>query len=384
MLTSEWMRPEQKKLLRRILEFTEQRKSANNVNMQMNVDFIPMRLTQARKMAGLSLRALSEKLNNEPSHTMLNRYEKGTATPDSEMLARLACELHVAPDFFYHSSDVSLEGLHFRKRSKLSKAEREAIEENAKDYFSRYLEIEGIVNSALMFDAQFCVANEEDVEKAAMKLREQWNLGENPIPNLMLLLESKGVKIFTYETGNEAFDGCSALCSGVAMVVIASWLNKNLPRLRMTLAHELAHLVLQLPEDASEKQHEAFANAFASAFLMPAGPFSELFGNKRKSVLMRNLYAIKAYYGVSLPAIMMRARHLALVDESTLRRFFIRYNAEGYRKAEPGEYVGTESCNRFDRLITSAVVDGEVSMSRGASLWGKSLTALRRMVASMV
>ena len=93
--------------------------------------FIPQRLTQARKMSGLSLRALSEKLGNTPSHTILARYEKGIAAPNSEMLARLAHILEVSPDFFYSASSVSLDGIHFRKRSKLSKSAREAIEERA-------------------------------------------------------------------------------------------------------------------------------------------------------------------------------------------------------------------------------------------------------------
>ena len=47
--------------------------------MSATMPFIPQRLTQARKMSGLSLRALSEKLGNTPSHTILARYEKGIA-----------------------------------------------------------------------------------------------------------------------------------------------------------------------------------------------------------------------------------------------------------------------------------------------------------------
>ena len=185
--------------------------------------FIPQRLTQARKMSGLSLRALSEKLDNTPSHTILARYEKGIAAPNSEMLARLAHILEVSPDFFYSASSVSLDGIHFRKRSKLSKSAREAIEERAKDYFARFMEIEDITNNTIFFDTRIQASTVDEAEQAAYKLRDMWNMGEDPVVNLLQLMENKGIKIFIYNTANEAFDGFSAVYSKIAMVVIASW-----------------------------------------------------------------------------------------------------------------------------------------------------------------
>ena len=51
------------------------------VNMSATMPFIPQRLTQARKMSGLSLRALSEKLGNTPSHTILANMKKELQRP---------------------------------------------------------------------------------------------------------------------------------------------------------------------------------------------------------------------------------------------------------------------------------------------------------------
>lgn len=354
------------------------------VNMSQTMAFLPQRLIQARKMSGLSLRALSEKLGDAPSHTILARYEKGIAAPNSEMLARLAHVLKVSPDFFYSTSSVSLDGIHFRKRSKLSKSAREAIEERAKDYFVRFMEIEDITNNTISFDTKIHVSTVDDAEQAACKLRKMWHMGEDPVVNLLQLMENKGIKIFVYDTDNEAFDGFSAVYSNVAMVVIASWLKNNLPRMRMTLAHELAHLVLNLPENLSDKEHENCANVFASAFLMPEAPFSEMFGGKRDKILIRNLYPLKSYFGVSLAAIVMRAHRLNLVGNNLKQRFFIYYNKMGYKKGEPGDYCGMESSGRFDQLISTAVIDGEISMSKGASLWGRPLSELRKLVATLI
>ena len=164
--------------------------------MSATMPFIPQRLTQARKMSGLSLRALSEKLGNTPSHTILARYEKGIAAPNSEMLARLAHILEVSPDFFYSASSVSLDGIHFRKRSKLSKSAREAIEERAKDYFARFMEIEDITNNTIFFDTRIQASTVDEAEQAAYKLRDMWNMGEDPVVNLLQLMENKGIKIF--------------------------------------------------------------------------------------------------------------------------------------------------------------------------------------------
>ena len=53
------------------------------------------RLISARKMAGLSLQNLADKLGNVVSKQSLNKYEQGKMRPDSEMVIAISNILNV-------------------------------------------------------------------------------------------------------------------------------------------------------------------------------------------------------------------------------------------------------------------------------------------------
>ncbi len=350
--------------------------------MQPATDIFPVRFRQARAIARRSLRELASDLH--VSHTLLNRYETGAAKPVASMLLKIADALGVAPDFFFRREQPALQEIRFRKKSALGAREKRSIEERAKDFFSRYLEIEQIAAHETPPFPRFEASRERSPEAWAQRLRKDWQLGDDPIPNLQQLLENKGVKIFEIDTDNEKFDGFSAVCGDAAFLVIASWLKKDLPRKRMTLAHELGHLLVAQDASFSEDEHEAFADAFASAFLMPRDTFSKMFGWRRSRVSLSELLPVKAYFGVSIAALMYRARVLELISESSFRQFCIVRNKLGWRKKEPGSYRGEESSSRFERLVKKSVQEAEISESKGAALLGVPLAKLRKELANAV
>ncbi len=73
-----------------------------------------IRLQQARKAAGLSLRSLADLVHL--SHAAIKKYEDGDVYPSSDMLIKLARALKVRVDFFFRPIKVSLENVKFRKR----------------------------------------------------------------------------------------------------------------------------------------------------------------------------------------------------------------------------------------------------------------------------
>src|SRR5690349_20214064 len=103
------------------------------------------RLIQARKMRGLSLRALAEKTEGRVSYNALYKYEQGLMMPDSEVLSALADALDQDLDFFFREQAVQLKEVRFRKTSRLGAKEEEAIRVRAADYFERCREIDQIV-----------------------------------------------------------------------------------------------------------------------------------------------------------------------------------------------------------------------------------------------
>ncbi len=105
-----------------------------------------IRLQQARKAAGLSLRALGDLMNL--SHAAIKKYEDGEVYPSSDMLMKLAKALEVRVDFFFRPIKVSLENVKFRKRQKLNGKAEEAIKFAVIGQIERRLELENLYPSS--------------------------------------------------------------------------------------------------------------------------------------------------------------------------------------------------------------------------------------------
>lgn len=100
------------------------------------------RLAQARKMRGMSLRALAEATGGKISYNALHRYELGEMMPGDEVLIAVADALDQSLDFFFRPAAAKLQEVNFRKTTKAGAKTVEAIREQAADFFERYIEIE--------------------------------------------------------------------------------------------------------------------------------------------------------------------------------------------------------------------------------------------------
>ena len=335
------------------------------------------RLAQARKMCGLSLRALSHKMRGIVSYAALHKYETGKAIPGSPVLIALAEALDQNIDFFFRPLTVSLEKIEFRKRSALGAKEEEAIRQQATDFFERYLELENILSLESRFENPlkgWKVMGSADIESAALQLREAWKLGNDPLPNLLELLEDRHFKIYELDAGQE-FDGLSGWAGEIPVIV----LNRQMPnvRKRLTALHEVAHLLLDFPKDWEPKTVEPLCHQFGGAMLMPEPVFRAEFGGKRGRVTLNELVDIKANYGISIGAIMTRARNLGLITENHYRDFWIQYRKRNWHLDEPGEYAGQEKSNRFHQLLHRAAAEEWITLSKAAALAGQPLADFR-------
>ena len=148
-----------------------------------------IRLQQARKAAGLSLRALADLVSL--SHAAIKKYEDGYVYPSSDMLLKLAKALKVRVDFFFRPVKVSLENIKFRKRQKLSTKAEEAIKFEVIGQIERRLELENLYPSSpikpfsLPDNFPQKIHHFEEIEPLAEKLRHHWKLGLAPIHDLI-------------------------------------------------------------------------------------------------------------------------------------------------------------------------------------------------------
>lgn len=92
-------------------------------------------------------------------------------------------------------------------------------------------------------------------------------LGEAPIANMVHLLETKGVRVFSLVEDCHELDAFSTWLDGTPFVFLNT--RKSAERSRMDAAHELGHLVLHRVGRPQGKEAEEEATRFGAAFLMP-------------------------------------------------------------------------------------------------------------------
>jgi len=348
-----------------------------------NQNFFGVRLKLARKMAGMSLQELSDLLDNLVTKQALSKYEQGLMKPSIEVLLSLAKLLKVKTDFFLKKDPIEVRDISFRKKVTLSKTVEESIIEKARDYVERFFELENILGIDEEFKnpiKDLIIQSKADTEKAAKTLRKIWELGNNPIPNIVEMLELKGVKILLIDEVDE-IDGISFFTSASTPVVIVNTRMKSIERIRFTIVHELAHLLLSYKEgiESDIKEIEKLCHNFSSCFLLPSEKLIELIGgNHRNYINIKELIAIKVYYGISIRAIVHRLESLGVISQSYYQRWMIYMSKTYGQRNEPGIYIGEEKLCVFERLINRALAEDLISVSKAASLMNTSINEVRK------
>jgi Zn-dependent peptidase ImmA (M78 family)/transcriptional regulator with XRE-family HTH domain len=348
--------------------------------MEMKAVFAE-RFKSARLMNGFSLQDVANALDNQLSRQALHRYEKGEVIPDTGKINLLGKALNVSPDYFFRNTKVELGEIEYRKLSKMPQKEASKIKEKTKEYLSRYLELEETLGLANKFDNPLrnieVVTTYEQVNGAAKKLREKWGLGNGAIFNVVELLEAKNIKVIELDV-DEDFDGLQTYVNGNIPVVAYNLKKANKPdRIRLTLLHELAHLLMTFG-DITLKQKETLCYQFAGALLLPEETIKAELGAHRNKLSTLELANIKKQYGISMQAIVMRAKNCGIINEHYTKQFFFIFKQMNWRVDEPYDYIGVEESNRFEQLLFRALIEDQISMSKAASLNNQSLADFKK------
>lgn len=295
-------------------------------------NFNPARLTLARKRRGLTQVALAEALGVQ-SRT-IRYWESGEVTPDDDVPSALARHLKFPQAFFYGPDieEITPEGVSFRSLSTISAGRRDMALAQGTLALSlcRWLEGKFKLPDSTLPDLRHLA---ETPEIAAETLRRMWGLGELPIRNIVHLLESKGVRVFSLSVDSKDIDAFSLWSGPTPLVMLNNF--KSAERSRFDAAHELAHLVLHRHGPTSNsKISEMQADAFASAFLMPENSIRAM---APRFPTLSSLLSIKTGLGVSLAALVYRLHKLELVTEWQYRSLCMEMGKRRYRALEPNE-----------------------------------------------
>lgn len=349
------------------------------------MNFIPDRLKSARMISGLSLQSLADKLaelGTSITKQAVSKYEQGDAIPNSEMVGLLSEALKVRPDYFYNDFTIEFGNIEYRKLQGYSEKESQRIIEISKDALRRYLELEELLNIETIFHnplENVEISDLDSVDRAADQLRQEWNLGNNPIPNVIELLEDRHVKVIEVESDIN-LDGFSTKANNSYPIVVLNKtkLDNKADRKRWTALHELGHIVLNLDHLEDEKLIEKYCHHFAGALLFPKAVMKLELGESRSKLSINELGALKEEYGISMQAIVYRAKDIGIISQSSFRQFFQMFGQLGYRVNEPYNYNGKEESNRFRQLMFRALAEEIISMSKAASLNNQKLAEFRQ------
>jgi Zn-dependent peptidase ImmA (M78 family) len=217
----------------------------------------------------------------------------------------------------------------------------------------------------------------DDIEKATERLRSKWEIGNNPISSCVELLEDNNIKIIEVNV-EDGFDGMQAWINDTIPIIAVNKMNlKSSDRIRFTILHELGHLLLpfgNLPESQKEKYCHQFA---ASLLFSKASAYKEL-GVKRSRLMIEELGELKKEYGISIQALVMRARDLNIITSNYCKNFFFMFNQfPEWKIKEPIEYTGTEKATRFNQLIFRAIAEELISINKAAVLKNQTVAEFR-------
>ncbi|MFL5901777.1 MAG: helix-turn-helix domain-containing protein [Solirubrobacterales bacterium] len=338
----------------------------------------PARLRFARMLRGLRQVQLAEAI--DVSSSAVSQFEAGTATPDPQTLERIALTLGCTPDFFARPMGQDVEEPFFRSRRAATKLERN----QARSYALAVSEIATLLEHEVEFPDLVLKrglvrlpedAPVEQVEVEAAGLRAAWGLPGGPISNVVRIIESRGAVVVAMGAF-EHVDAFSLRADPRPVVVLCSD-QGSAARRRFDAAHELAHLVLHDQPVEANKLQEKQAHNFAAAFLMPAeevDPWLPRRGNQ-----LDLLEDGSAVWGVSMQALLYRAKTLGTISEDSFQRTMRRMSAAGWRTKEPVE-IGPPEVPSLLRLAVNALPDAGSSLGRIAAAFGIPVERLKRML----
>ncbi len=186
-------------------------------------------------------------------------------------------------------------------------------------------------------------------ETAAQAVRERWGLGTAPIPHLLDLLESRGIRVFSLATDVSEIDAFSFFRRGTPFVLVNT--GKTGERQRFDAAHELGHLVMHCEDEApSGREAELQAQRFAAAFLMPR---EDVMGRPLWNVDARTIIRAKARWRVAAMALTHRLRELEMLTEWGYRDACVQLSQAGYRRGEPFAPIVPETSQILRKVFSS-------------------------------
>jgi Zn-dependent peptidase ImmA (M78 family)/transcriptional regulator with XRE-family HTH domain len=295
--------------------------------------FDPARLTQARRLAGLTKKDVADQLDVTPA--AVGQYETGVSRPRPDLVPQLAKVLDVPVEFFIAgrpSQRLDSSMAHFRSLRSTPKAQRERALAFAEQVWELTYALERRVQLPPVDLPGFAggevhpgLALPSEPTSAAQELRRQWGLGNGPVTHLVRRMEAHGIVVVLPAEADAAASTVDAFSSRSARPLVVLTRNRanDVFRHRFTAAHELGHLVLH-GDATGDSRQEREADAFAAEFLTPQASILPLLPRRMD---LGHLAGLRRTWGVSVHSLVYRCRELGVISDATASRTYQRLRA---------------------------------------------------------
>ncbi len=296
--------------------------------------------------------------------------------PGSDTLISISKALQLPIEYFFRTS-INIGTVNFRIDERIPTHSTAQMEAVAQDKVERYLMLEDLLSIHTTFKnplRSYSVTTPQEAEEAANLLRKKWQLGTLPIFSAYEMLEYVGIKLLEFETGNTHVLGFSTIVKrNIPIIVINLSANSTVERKRFTALHELGHILLNIPEKTDKKTRERLCHLFSAALLCPATVLFNELGHKRTAIALDELTSLKSRYGISVAAIVHRAKDLGIINDAYYNQIFDQRIHQNPLEEGWGGYPIPEQTNRFERLLYRATAERVISLSRAAEIANEKL-----------
>jgi Zn-dependent peptidase ImmA (M78 family) len=293
------------------------------------------------------------------------RLESDHIALEDSHLSAISLRTGFPPSFFRQGPppEFALGSLLFRKRKSLDRDDKARIRQLARLAFELAEKLGARTKVIDVTIKRF--QGQVDPVRAARVTRDNLGLSpDTPVYKLMHTLEKNGVVILALPVEIPKYDAFSLWSdSDPRQPIIVLSANRTGDRIRFSLAHELAHLLMHHPVTVGNAIVEEEANRFASEFLLPEEAM-------RKEIILpltlTHLAELKARWGVSMQALIMRALAMGLISSRQVKRLFMMLSARGWRTNEPVA-IPAEKPRRL-RKMAEVVLGGALDLPQLAVL----------------
>lgn len=289
------------------------------------------RVKQVRELLGMTQTELAARCN--VTQPFVARIEGGTVMPPGPFIQCLSHRTGFPEAFFSETpnGDFPMGSLLFRARASVTERRAREMHRHGEVVFeiaSRLIQRIRPVRLRLPLGV-----GTEPHRAAALSRSELGLAPDTPVKNVTLALERAGILVLAIPRRFEDRDAFSLWAgSENRRPVIIVGAGSPADRLRFSLCHELGHLVMHQPVPGPITDIERDAHQFAADFLLPAA------GIAQELVPPYNLdlfAALKQRWGVSIQALIRRARDLGILTLRQYKYLFQKLSLRGWRKTEP-------------------------------------------------